>query len=65
MDKKKEIEILIHLDSINHTTKRLNQYINYVLKEIHKDYFKDEIEFEKFKKKIISNDRVDSYKYVD
>ena len=65
MDKKKEIEILMNLDNINHTTKKINQYINYVLKDIHKQFFKDEITFEKFKKKIISNDRVDSYKYVD
>lgn len=64
MDNKKEIEILMHLDNINHTTKKINQYLKYVLKEIHKTYFKDKITFEEFQNKVIKKDRVDSYNYV-
>jgi hypothetical protein len=64
MDNKKEIEILMHFDNLNHTTKRINQYLNYVLKEIYKEYFGEDFTFEELKNQIIKKDRVDSYKYV-
>ena len=54
----KELNILLHLENVSHTTKQINNYMNYVLKEIYNKYFTKKFkEFKDFKKKIILNDR--------
>ena len=54
----KELKILLHFENLSYTTKQINNYINYVLKQIYKTHFitiyKD---FNEFKKFIILNDR--------
>lgn len=54
----KELKTLLYLENLSHTTKQINQYINYVLKDIYKKYFSKKYEtYDEFKKKIIQNDR--------
>lgn len=53
-----ELKILLHFENLSHTTKIINNYINYVLKDIYNKYFSIKYNtFEKFKKIIIENDR--------
>jgi hypothetical protein len=54
----KELKTLLYLENLSYTTKQINQYINYVLKDIYKKYFSKKYEtYDEFKKKIIQNDR--------
>jgi len=53
-----ELKILLHLENLSHTTKKINDYINYILKDIYNQYFNHKYKnFKEFKKIIIQNDR--------
>lgn len=54
----KELNILLHFENVSNATKQINNYINYVLKQIYNKYFNKKYKsFKEFKKLIILNDR--------
>ena len=54
----KELNILLHFENLSNSTKQINNYINYVLKQIYNKYFNKKYKsFQEFKKLIILNDR--------
>ena len=54
----KELNTLLYLENLSHTTRQINQYINYVLKDIYKKYFSKKYDtYDEFKTQIIKNDR--------
>lgn len=54
----KELNTLLYLENLSHTTKQINKYMNDVLKDIYKNYFTKKYDtYDEFKKKIIKNDR--------
>lgn len=54
----KELNTLLYLENLSHTTRQINKYINYVLKDIYNKYFSKKYDtYDAFKKTIIKNDR--------
>ena len=54
----KELNILLHFENLSNATKQINNYINFVIKQIYNEYFNKKYKtFLEFKKLIILNDR--------